>query len=582
MMTPKQFVKLFEKHGSLKAVFRATRIPGKMNCAQPGMPSYEGLRKIYSQAVAEGLMDALSTGRKTKEHSNLVVKGQLKVKVAPVIEGKVKTKQAAIVESDFDRRGVARFLFTSAQNNTALFDKFWDNLLIFRKHLNAQLHVSQFAYVKQGFGASGDKNAWMRGEKPALVKDFWFDPRIVSYASNELLQVAPGLVWCGDENISPSDALPLSGLQVVTGRSSAIVPHTKIAMESVASAQDEPTKFLYTTGAVTMKNYIARKAGKKADFHHCYGALLVEVNKDGDWWCRQINADSDGTIYDRDPGNDMCVRVQDCKITTGHRAAGITWGDSHEEQIDEVVKKVQHSEGGVIDVLRPFHQFFHDSFDNYRRGHHEIKSGLSRLERFAQKRECVKTELMNNGTFLGWASRPWCVNVDVDSNHNRGIGIWLDSADATLDSVNYVFHSELKAAVGRTVMETGDRGSPYITAMKLTNPPSLFKKVRFLREDENYIICHDHGGGIECGMHGDRGANGSRGSIKQFARFGRKANIGHSHSAGICDGIYQAGCSEKMYPAYVHGPSSWSHSFIVTYPNGKRAIYTIWKGQWHA
>jgi hypothetical protein len=28
------------------------------------------------------------------------------------------------------------------------------------------------------------------------------------------------------------------------------------------------------------------------------GALLVEVNEDGNWWATQLNADSDGTIRD--------------------------------------------------------------------------------------------------------------------------------------------------------------------------------------------------------------------------------------------------------------------------------------------
>lgn len=108
------------------------------------------------------------------------------------------------------------------------------------------------------------------------------------------------------------------------------------------------------------------------------------------------------------------------------------------------------------------------------------------------------------------------------------------------------------------------------------------KNTVFLHEDDSYVICPDEHGGIECGQHGDLGPNGSRGNIKTFARLGRRTNIGHSHSAGICDGAYQAGTCGELSPDWTHGPSSWSHSHIVTYPNGKRAIITMWNGRWRA
>jgi hypothetical protein len=54
---------------------------------------------------------------------------------------------------------------------------------------------------------------------------------------------------------------------------------------------------------------------------------------------------------------------------------------------------------------------------------------------------------------------------------------------------------------------------------------------RFLGVDDGFVILPDHAGGIECGMHFDLGANGSRGSLRQFAKIGRRSNGGHSHSA---------------------------------------------------
>jgi len=94
-------------------------------------------------------------------------------------------------------------------------------------------------------------------------------------------------------------------------------------------------------------------------------------------------------------------------------------------------------------------------------------------------------------------------------------------------------------------------------------------------------VCEGAGGGIELGMHGDKGANGSRGSLAQFARTGRKCVIGHSHVAGIVEGAYQVGVMGALDMGYNEGQSSWSHSNVVVYPNGKRAVLTIWNGRWH-
>jgi hypothetical protein len=63
---------------------------------------------------------------------------------------------------------------------------------------------------------------------------------------------------------------------------------------------------------------------------------------------------------------------------------------------------------------------------------------------------------------------------------------------------------------------------------------------------------------------------------------GRKANIGHRHAPCIVDGVYQAGTHGELSPDWVRGPGSWSHSDIVTYENGKRAIITMTNGKWRA
>jgi hypothetical protein len=79
-------------------------------------------------------------------------------------------------------------------------------------------------------------------------------------------------------------------------------------------------------------------------------------------------------------------------------------------------------------------------------------------------------------------------------------------------------------------------------------------------------------------MHGHLGPDGARGSAQNLNKIGKRANIGHLHSAGIYDGLYVAGTSTTLNMGYNKGPSSWSHSHIVTYPNGKRVTIA---GKYH-
>jgi hypothetical protein len=107
----------------------------------------------------------------------------------------------------------------------------------------------------------------------------------------------------------------------------------------------------------------------------------------------------------------------------------------------------------------------------------------------------------------------------------------------------------------------------------------LKANMKFLVADESYMICNKK---IECGMHGHLGPNGRFGSPENLCKMGRKSNTAHTHSAGIYNGTYVAGTSTSLRWTYNRGPSSWNHSHIVTYPNGKRAIITIYNGEWRA
>lgn len=545
MIDPATISDLYAQHGSLRAIARAKGW------------AYSSVQAAYATAVSQSLMPVIPMGAKTHAHHKTTI----------VSKQRVKALRAK-------RTRHRRYILTCAQNNTNVHAEVWKSLKTLAKHYGAEIFVSAILYSKRGLGARNDKAQLKTSAGYHKTRDqdeIWFDPAIVPYINNDRVEIAKGLVWCGELNISPTAARPLSGLESYTGRASMVVPHTHIAMQSIATVGGA-AKLNYTTGAVTLRNYIQRKEGFKAEFHHCYGGLLVEVDDDGHWWVRQLNADSDGTIYDLD------VKVSGGKVTTGNRVEAITFGDVHVANIDADVAKATWRKGGMVDKLRPRFQIVHDVLDFYSRSHHTIKDPYKKLARHVSRKESVQEELLGVAGFLRKIARSDCQTIVVDSNHDRHLDRWLRENDGRFDPVNARYWSALNARLVEYISEHGHEPENMLAfAYEHANLPA-----RFLTTDTSFVICQQFGGGIECALHGDQGANGARGGIRQFAKMGRRSNVGHSHSAGIDGGCWQTGTKSKLKLEYNHGLSSWTHSDIITYANGKRAIVTFFNNKWRA
>ena len=488
----------------------------------------------------------------------------------PLAAGSVKARSSE--KRELPSEGVRRYILTSAQNNTYVNERAWSSLMALVEHYEAELFIGTFSYNMNAYG----KLAVKRGHAPSGGQaDLWFDQRLMDYieaGDDRDIVLAPGLMWCGRANIMPTASRPLSGFENYSGRQSGIFPHVKVSMESVASAKHEATKFNYTTGTITQRNYIQKKAGLRAEKQHSYGCLLVEVDSEGRWWARQVVADERGRMQDLD------VIADGDKVTIGNRVEGITWGDIHEAKMDLVVSEVAWGEGGMMDCLRPRYQFMEDLIDFNARRHYNRNDPHRLYELFTQGSDSVEAEMQSAANFLSAAERPWCQTVVVDSNHDNDFLRWLREADYRMDPLNAEYFLEAQLRKYQSI-RLGEDFHAVEWALRRAECPT---RARFLREDESFVICKGARGGIECGMHGHLGVNGSRASPRSFTRLGRACNVAHFHSAGIVDDVYVAGMSGTLDQGYNKGPSSWSQSHIVTYPNGSRAIVTMWEGRWRA
>lgn len=559
--TPEEFVEALRKYGSVKKVGKA------MNPDSP-MAGYTQARKFYLEAVRQNLMAPLRVGTKSNED---------KLDPAPAV-GKVHAIETEVREIP-EAGKVKRYLLTCAQNATTAHHGFMANLEALAKFYEAEIHVSRFVYNVKSISGLSDKKSFINGiaSVESTEEQMWWDDVFTPYFSDDRIQLAPGLVWCGEMNTLPTATRPLSGLEVYTGRASGVFPHPKIEMRTVPSSKYEPTKFNYTTGCATLRNYIQRKAGLKAEFHHTYGALLVEVDSDGDWFCRQVIADSDGSIQDLD------VVVEYGNVKKGCPVEAITWGDIHVDSICKWANDLAFGEGGVLDYLCPRTQFVHDVLDfRQAASHHERNRPHVRFKRWLLGNTDVAGELERCGAWLTYtAARKWCETVVVHSNHHDHLGRWLEEVDARYDPKNFEFWSRMQVKVASSIREGAVFPNYFQLALEELGHSDLLDEgnVTFLERDESFVVLPEKSGGIECGQHGHAGPNGSRGTPLGFSRIGHRMNIADKHTGEIWDGLYVAGTLSELTPDWTEGASSWSHTNTVVYPNGKRAQITFWNGK---
>ena len=482
----------------------------------------------------------------------------------PLAGGKRQAK--AQKESLPSTGSIKRYILTSAQNNTYIHQEFWANLKAMAQHYDAQILIGTFSYNLNNFGQLAVKN----GTKKPYERELWFDPEIAPYISDKKIELAPGLVFHGNMNILPTEDNPISGLETHGGSDSIIFPHTKIEMRSIATMPDMPVKRVYTTGAVTLMNYLQKKLGIKAEHHHRYAFLLVEVDSKGNWWVRQVAAKKNGRTL-----QDLNVVVEDGKVkSTDATVEAITYGDLHATNSSpEVVK----SSLTMLDTLRPKYQFIHDVLEGASISRHQLKhkDPHTAMHRWLRGLHRVSEELRMSREVLEQYLRPWCKTIAPNANHDAAwLYNWLAKYDYRVDPANAELFLRMQNFVYAQLRE------------KMCLPKNInlmqyaFEKeaglkvgaVKFLLPDESFTV-----GEVECGCHGHLGPNGTFGSPSNLAKIGKKATTAHTHSAGIFHGLYVAGTSSKLTKGwdYCIGPSAWSWSHVVQYANGQRTIVSM-------
>lgn len=457
-------------------------------------------------------------------------------------------------------KGPRRYLVTSAQNATAVNKPFFQALLTYCKINEAQLIVVPYRY-------KNPTSVWSKAAKD----DDWWAPELVPYLLDRRTKLCKGLVLLADIKTQPTASSPLQGFETISGGDSAIIGHPKIALVTVATPQNKLAKILTTTGAVTVKNYLPGKAGKKGEHHHSFGACVVEM-ADGIFHLRQINAVRDGSFQEL-----LWNYAGDSRTRAGVEA--VVLGDLHQEFADpSAVRATFTDKDSIVNVLKPRYLVWHDVHDFYSRNHHHRGEPFINYVKHHTGAGNVEWALDQTFAFIDSVTPAGAKNIFVPSNHPDALARWIKESDPRSDPENCVFWARTFEAMclGSTMTNTGvSTIDPFaFWALKKLKTAG---QATFLKHDQGFMVKD-----IECGFHGHFGPNGSRGSRKGFSKIGVKTFLGHTHSPGIEDGCYQVGTSSQLKLEYIRGPSSHMHCHGLIYENGKRTLIFIIKGKWRA
>lgn len=358
--------------------------------------------------------------------------------------------------------------------------------------------------------------------------------------------------------INPESVDPIMGLERQTQlEGSVIFASPKQRLKSVPSPSNDLPRVIMTPGAVTHPYYRNTRRGIMASRDHVAGAIIVEVISGRRYNFRQIQATGSGTFID------LGVRYKPDGTKHKEEAEALTPGDWH---AGFTCPKVRTKVLELIKDLSPKYLFLHDFFDGIsvnpyvaeKKVTRSIGSEMSVVAELAMARDDLQSLVAAHKKAGGKQV------MVVKSNHDEFLDRWVEEAKYVDDKLNHIIGLRLAIAKaeGKDVLQAG---------IDLVGPKPL-DGVRFLKLDESFLITPKK---IECGVHGHKGPNGSRGSNAGLEKSYGNITKGHDHVIEILRGLFSAGTSSILDLGYNKGPSSWVKSICITYRCGSRQLINV-------
>ena len=362
---------------------------------------------------------------------------------------------------------------------------------------------------------------------------------------------------------------PLTGMSRISQKSGSVVyASPKQFLEHVATANDKRIpRALMTPGAITKpqyqtSKYMAERTSYIANEDHTLGAIVVEVKNNKVFYYRQIQIESKtGSFIDLGK-----KYSPDGKISVV-KADLVRMGDYH---VGETCPKAKAGAKRLCAMVQPTYLTVEDFFNGKSINHHESKMCITQAKKAEQNEDSLEKELHDCAKEIDELTSWKGVGnlVVIYGNHENFLDRYLESGAYIYQPANHKISVKLASAMF-------DDKIPFEFAMRELFGLKTPKRVRFLDMNTSWKLS-----GIENGAHGHLGANGSRNpNNAALERCYGACNAGHNHSAGILRNVFRVGTKSHLKVSYNNGPSSWTQTDLVQYPNGSRQLITYIDGE---
>jgi hypothetical protein len=463
----------------------------------------------------------------------------------------VESKQYEQAKNKKADKTKTKYIITWGQNNTNVHQKFFENMKAYATHIDANIHVIAGRY----------KNPTTLSEQNE--EDYW-DEKLTPYLDANRHDIHKYVSVMSDVKIQPTATNPMSGLQGMSGINSCIFGSPKVQMEMIPVLEGNKPKMMLTTGSATVMNYTDSKSGKKGEFHHTLGFVIVEIKDKDTFFVRQVTADDKTGSF-----TDLYFYVSNGEVNRIKEIEAIIYGDIHYGSHDQqVLDKTLE----MLKEIKPKHIVLHDVFDGNSISHHEMKDPFIQYAKEIHNTNSVEKEI--NEMLDGLKNFQNFDNVIiVRSNHDDFLDRWLKNEDWKKQptSKNSLVYMEYSAMLLKQYAVDPHNVKGVIPELINRRYPKFIT----LGRRSSYKIKN-----WEVGQHGDVGSNGSRGSLIQFRRLNTKIVVGHYHTPGRKDGALAVGTSTKLRLNYNNGPSTWLQSHVIIHKDGKAQHINFINGEY--
>lgn len=462
---------------------------------------------------------------------------------------KITREDIYVVKSDQNNDKPKRYFISSILPEAFLDTKFFESILNYCRITKAELVILPMRGIHHTHKHYSE-------EVMAVADKF-----VTEYYVNDNLKVL-------EAQIPPMSPDPISLSMRLAKSTSLIVASPKQDFKALPVLDVNKPWSIWTTGVLTTRAYPKTASGFKGEIETVLGGLILEVDpKTNRFYCRQVQANEDGSFYDLDKCYSASSVTQASAeyLYVGDVHSGFTMGYARKASVEMANRlKVKNVGGG-------------DWLDSYSISHHhknKIKTKVLKQER--QDRKHVSTLEMELRS-LAEELKLWLdslhpdISIDIiKSNHDEHLDRYLEEQRWIDDPINFRISLDLAGAYL-------DGKNP-IRYWIEKNYPELQQRINWLERDTiKRVSAKD----ILVSQHGDIGPNGSRSTNKNAEWSLQECVLGHSHSPSVTRIVKRVG-TLALDLEYIVGASSHQVVNCLVYYNGNYQMLWVGSdGKWH-